>query len=167
MARKSKRLTEVGGKNRACRFDRSRDSVFDMNIQELKEEADDGSTPAQSVLGILYLYGDEVPKDYHLAFHYLSKAAEKGASRAILHLGAIYDDGLGQPQDIEKALQLYKKAASCAEPIAHIRLARIYRNGKSSAPRDISEAVFWYEKYKQHYENKEIQEAIRFLQDND
>jgi TPR repeat protein len=140
-----------------------------MNIQELKEKADDGLTPAQAVLGILYLYGDEVPKDYNLAFHYLSKAAEKGASRAILHLGAIYEDGLGQPQDIEKALQLYKKVANCGEPIAFISLARIYRHGKSSAPPNISEAVFWYKKmleFKQHFENDEIQEAIKFLQDN-
>jgi TPR repeat protein len=86
-----------------------------------------------------------------------------------LHLGVIFDDGLGQPPNIEKALSFYKNAANGDEPMALIRLARIYRNGKSSIPPDISEAIFWYKKmleHKQHYEKKEIQEAERFLQDN-
>jgi TPR repeat protein len=39
-----------------------------MDIQELQTKAEPGSVVAQAMLGISYLYGHDVPKDYATAF---------------------------------------------------------------------------------------------------
>jgi len=39
-----------------------------MNIRELRQKAESGSVVAQSMLGICYLDGIEVPIDYREAF---------------------------------------------------------------------------------------------------
>jgi TPR repeat protein len=99
-----------------------------MNVADLKRKADLGSVVAQSILGIYYLYGHKVGRNYGEAFRLLSAASEAGASRAIVNLAAMYAQGLGTSQDLRKAIDYYRSVAK-VEVRAQLELARIYSRG--------------------------------------
>src|SRR5262245_1006672 len=102
-----------------------------MKIDELHANAEAGSVPAQSVLGIAYLHGYEVPQDYVKAFRWLSLAASRGASRSCAWLGTMFENGLTVPIDLARARELYEYAASRDEFWGHLLLARFLASGKS------------------------------------
>jgi TPR repeat protein len=113
-----------------------------MNILELHQKAEAGSIVAQTVLGVYYLEGIEVPHDYQKAFRYLSAAAKRGASRAVLNLARMYAEGLGVPKDPDEAVRLYE-AIGQVEFLAAIELGRIYSRGLT-VPVDETKAARWY-----------------------
>ena len=88
---------------------------------------------AQSILGISYLYGNEVEVDYKEAFKFLSAAARQGASRAALNLGHMYAKGLGIPKNMPEAIRLFEAVGKPEESsdafAARIELGRIYSSG--------------------------------------
>jgi len=111
-----------------------------MDLTELRARAEAGSTPAQAVLGVLLLEGNEGPANYPEAFRWLSAAAEKGATRAMTHLGSMYERGLGVAVDVDRAHQLYESAAERGEFLACIFLARLL----ASRGADPKGALRWY-----------------------
>ncbi len=115
-----------------------------MDIAEMKAKAEAGSTVARSMLGLSYLYGDDVPKDYAEALHWLTLASNDGASRPMLHLGLMYKQGLGVSVDMEKAFNLCKRSADRGEADAYIQVAKMYREGMGTE-RDEQAALDWYE----------------------
>lgn len=52
--------------------------------------AEMGNPVGQSGLGMMYLYGNGVPRDYTKAFRYFTMAAEQGWVDGHLHLGVMY-----------------------------------------------------------------------------
>ena len=115
-----------------------------MDIQELKSKAEAGSTVAQGILGISYLYAHEVPKDYVAALRWLTPAAKRGASRPTFHLGRMHEEGWGVPVDYEKASLFYQRAADRNEWLAYVHLARLYRYGRGTVV-DEQAALDWYD----------------------
>lgn len=115
-----------------------------MNIQELQSKAESGSVVAQGLLGISYLYGLDVPKDYAAAFRWLLPAVERGASRPALHLGRMHEEGWGVPVDYKRAGRFYQQAADRGEWSAYIHLARLYRYGRGTEVNEQA-ALRWYE----------------------
>jgi hypothetical protein len=141
-----------------------------MDSAELNDRirrAEGGSTVAQSILGLLYLDGTELPLDYAKALHWLTLAAEKGASRPLLHLGIMYERGLGVEVDLEKAFRLYQRSADRREWLAYIHLARMFRHGKGTGINEPS-ALEWYEAALSEAGNvqadEELNEAREFIQ---
>jgi TPR repeat protein len=61
------------------------------DIDELTREARRGLAPAQTLLGICYLEGTGVARDYAAALKWLSAAAKKGAPRAMFHLARMHE----------------------------------------------------------------------------
>jgi len=117
-----------------------------MDIVELRDQADAGSVVAQSILGLCYLYGEDVDVDYLQAFRYLSLAAEQGAPRASLNLGRMHAKGLGVTQDTAKAIRLFERVKTRPDQFfAQIELARIFADGLG-VPTDWNAAVEWYSK---------------------
>lgn len=114
-----------------------------MGVEKLKSEAGAGSVAAQSILGICYLYGLDVPKDYAAALRWLTAAAERGASRPIFHLGRMHEEGWGVAADYKKAGHFYQRAADRYEWLAYVYLARLYRYGRGTAM-DEQAALDWY-----------------------
>ena len=118
-----------------------------FDIEDMRRKAEAGLTPSQCVLGLFYLYGYEVEKDYAKAFRFLSAAAEKGASRAVLNLGRMYAQGLGIPQNLPEAIRLFERAAKLVDSsdgfAARIELARIFAQGLG-VPVDVKLAQKWY-----------------------
>lgn len=60
-------------------------------------------------LGIFYLNGNGVEKDYLKARNYFELSSKLGNSNAYLNLGLLYSDGLGVKQDYLKAKEYYEK----------------------------------------------------------
>jgi TPR repeat protein len=58
----------------------------DESINELVRKAEAGSVVAQSILGIRYLHGVDVPVDLEQAFRLLTLASKRGAPRAQANL---------------------------------------------------------------------------------
>src|SRR5688572_15053532 len=116
-----------------------------MDISKLEREAEEGSLPAQAVLGLCYLHGYEVKADHQRAFRLLSAAAAKGAPRAVLNLARMYAAGLGTPPDVSRAIQLYEsvKRSPVDEFDACIELGRLYARGDGVGV-DEAKASEWY-----------------------
>ena len=61
-------------------------------------------------IGIMYNYGQGVPRDYARAFEWYKKAAENGNIRAMDYLGDMYKNGDGVVRDKQKAEEWKRKA---------------------------------------------------------
>ena len=80
------------------------------DVEEMKKKAEEGELDAIVQLGISYLYGYGVEKDYVQAFIYLQDAAIKNDGEAQLHLGKMYENGWGIKADPWTAYSLYRRA---------------------------------------------------------
>jgi TPR repeat protein len=99
------------------------------DVEKLKAEAEAGSVVHQSVLGVMYLEGIDVPVDLPEALRLLTLASKRGAPRARYNLARMHHRGLGTPQNISEALSLYEKAADAGEVLAQLALGRMYALG--------------------------------------
>jgi TPR repeat protein len=119
-----------------------------MRRDELERDAERGLVPAQSLLGIAYLYGyhfDDglVEPDYAKAKELLEAAAARGAPRAVSNLGYMYEHGLGCSRDVQRAIELYEKAVQGGEYFPCLWLARIYARG-TGGEAEAEKARGWY-----------------------
>ena len=80
------------------------------DIDEMKAKADEGQIDAMVQLGMSYLYGYGVEKDYVQAFIYLQDAAIRNDGEAQLHLGKMYENGWGIKKDPWTAYSLYRRS---------------------------------------------------------
>jgi TPR repeat protein len=80
--------------------------------------ADQGDAHAQSVLGLLYVFGEGVPQDYAEAARWLRRAADRGNAKAQYHLGLLYEKGRGVPRDAVQALMWLDLAAAQGDSLA-------------------------------------------------
>jgi hypothetical protein len=83
-------------------YDRS-DYATTMRI--LRPLADRGNSEAESVVGLLYLNGWGVARDYGRAAMWYRKAADQGNEAAENNLGTLYNSGQGVPQDYALAFK--------------------------------------------------------------
>lgn len=81
-------------------------------LQLLEQQALKGDVAAQSELGMAYVLGKGISRDYQQARDWLSKAAEKGDAVAQALLGYLYRDGLGVERDAAAAARWYQAAAA-------------------------------------------------------
>jgi putative methionine-R-sulfoxide reductase with GAF domain len=75
----------------------------DVNLDQLRQLAEQGDSAAQLALGTRYASGQEVPQDYTAAARWFTQAAEQGSVIAQSALAAYYSSGRGVPQDSAKA----------------------------------------------------------------
>ena len=121
------------------------DIISDVDLQQLKMLAAQGSAWAQSQLGQLYANGRGMPQDYATARGWYEKAAAQGHAWAQTQLGQLYADGRGVPQDYKKAWQWWEQAALQRNAQAQFNLGQLYANGRGMA-QDYTTARGWYEK---------------------
>jgi TPR repeat protein len=119
-----------------------------MRRDELEVKAARGLVPAQAILGIAYLYGDQfedgpVEPDYAKAKVLLESASAHGAPRALSNLGYMHENGLGCPKDVSRAIELYERAARGGEYDPCLWLARIHAAGTNGVANPV-EAATWY-----------------------
>jgi uncharacterized protein len=65
--------------------------------------AQSGNREAQSLLGIMYAFGQGVPQDYPQAIKWLRMAAAQGEPKAMFKLGSMYANGQGFDRDHQRA----------------------------------------------------------------
>jgi hypothetical protein len=121
------------------------DIISDVDLQQLKTLAAQGSPWAQTQLGQLYANGRGVPQDYATARGWYEKSAAQGHAGAQTQLGQLYADGRGVPRDYKKARQWWEQAALQGNAQAQFNLGQLYANGRGMA-QDYTTARGWYEK---------------------
>ena len=119
--------------------------IITTPFDKIKEKAEKGEPEARYILGIMYLFGEEIPvhyskekfpknykvhKDYEEAFKWLDKAARANDYKeAQCLLGYMYDKGIWIQQNKAEAIIWYSKAAEQGYAEAQYRLGVMYENG--------------------------------------
>ena len=81
-------------------------------VRDLSRAASYGRAYAMQRLGLLYMSGKDVPRDYGAAAKWLKLGADLGDARAQSALGWMYAEGAGVPMDGKQALRLWRAAAA-------------------------------------------------------
>ena len=95
---------------------------FQNALIECQASAEMGNEISQFHLGMMYIEGDGVTKNYMEAFNWFSKAAEQGDEHAQSNLGWMYQYGNGVSKDNKQALISYTKAAEQGNDFAKEKL---------------------------------------------
>lgn len=98
---------------------------YDIGIPQLMQAVEMGSVNAQSYVGHMYLYGDNVDQDSKLAFQYLLSAANSGHKTAIFQVAEMYNSGTGTTKNKEQAKFWYRRALELGDERAESRLRRL------------------------------------------
>jgi len=106
---------------------------WDGAFKKFQPLAENGDHAAQNNLGIMYFYGQGVPKDEAKAFEWFNKAAERGNASAQGALFSMYYEGMGVKKDRTKAEVWLRKAAAQDLPLAQKKLQELFGDGKRSA----------------------------------
>ncbi|MDR2422418.1 MAG: sel1 repeat family protein [Deltaproteobacteria bacterium] len=109
----------------------------------LTKAANYGESPAQTLLGDLYLNGRAVAQDSKEAARLYRQAAESGLAAAQSRLAGLHKDGLGVAQDFGQAAHWYLMAAEQGDLEAHRALAQLYLEGLG-VPQDLEKAAYCY-----------------------
>ena len=110
---------------------------------EWKPIAEKGHTVAQYNLGLMYVKGRGVPKNYALAKKWLTKAALQGHARARHSLGVMYYFGQGVPKNYVLARKWFTKAALQGHARARHNLGLMYYKGWG-VPKNYVLAYLWW-----------------------
>jgi hypothetical protein len=115
-----------------------------LDIERLRREAEAGGLAAATILGVCYIDGYGVERNFGEAARLLSGPAGRGVPRAVSNLARLYAEGWGVPQDLERAFRMHDWAASRGEFFSLVALARMYARGLGVA-RDPQKARQTYE----------------------
>lgn len=86
--------------------------------------AQSGNREAQSLLGIMYAFGQGVPQNYPQAITWLRMAAAQGEPKAQFKLGSMYANGQGFTRDHQRAAMWFAIAAEGGHPNAGKELTK-------------------------------------------
>jgi SEL-1, putative (fragment) len=98
-------------------------------LKYFKMASEKGNSVGQSGLGVMYLYGKGVEKDYAKAFKYFSQAASQGWVDGQLQLGVMYYKGLGVQKDYKAAIKYFTMASQSGHVLGFYNLAQIHATG--------------------------------------
>lgn len=114
-------------------------------IALLTKLADNGDTEAQVALGLHYVLGRFVEKDYSKARHLYTAAIDRGSRVALVNLGVLYENGWSVTKDEVKAFELYQRAADNYQIVAAMcKVGQFYEDGKAGLTKDVIKANEWY-----------------------
>lgn len=104
------------------------------------------TTPEKQLkLGLMYLNGEQVKKNYGKAKKWFFKSAMSGNVAAVENLGQLYHDGRGG-WNYKKLFKTLKASAEKGNAEAMTNLGYLYRGGFGPKHEDNSEAVKWFTK---------------------
>lgn len=114
-----------------------------LTIEEMEDSMSQGNLNIQVELGIEYIEGERVAKDYCKAISLIRDAAEKGNRYGQLILGVCYEDGIGVEKNLNESFRLFQRSAEQGNVSAMNRVAVAYHFGKG-VPADIQQAIKYY-----------------------
>ena len=112
-------------------------------VEYSKKAAAKGLSEGQLYLGIAYMEGAGVERDYRKAADLFRKSANQGNSEARNSLGYLYSEGLGVRKDEAKAFKLFRNAASAGNANAMYQVGICYEFG-AGVSEDLEKAMEWY-----------------------
>ena len=104
--------------------------------------ADQADAPVQNKLGLCYLNGKGVKRDFAVAAGWFRKAADQGNANAQYNLGTCYRSGWGVSVDQAESISLFRKAAEKGDARAQHDLGVCYQIG-IGMPKDQVQADIW------------------------
>ncbi len=109
----------------------------------LEESSRLGEPLADATLGILYLEGDKVDRDYDKGRTHLQRAAAKGMAFAESALAGLYLEGKGVRKDVNEAIALLNRAAGKQDPAGMFYLGLLYERGYGvERDRELANALY-------------------------
>jgi hypothetical protein len=115
----------------------------DSRLASLSRRAESGDSKAMVELGMDYVFGRGVPKDYQKANGWLRKASDAGDPAGTNNLAVLYANGYGTAVNYHQAANLYRQAAEAGYAPAMANLGSMYEKG-NGVPRDSRMALDWY-----------------------
>lgn len=112
----------------------------EQKLAELKKEATAGDALSQTMLGLMYDTGKDVPQDPVKAAEWYQKAAVQGYAKAQFFLGRMYAIGEGVPRDVVKAVEWIQLAAAQGHAEAQYHASIAYELGEG-VPKDAVKAM--------------------------
>src|ERR1700693_5859863 len=101
-----------------------------LDVSSLRQQVRDGDAKAQYKLGLSYMTGSGVTRDYEKALDLYNKAAKQGSTDAEFGLGYMYEQGWGVKKDYGQAFLYYSSAARQGHPTAENNLGSMYERGE-------------------------------------
>lgn len=80
-------------------------------------------------LGVLYLNGNGVDRDYSAARVWFELASQAGIAESLREVGILYETGKGAPRDYHKAMFYYQKGVEAGEASSYSNLGSMYLKG--------------------------------------
>ncbi len=112
------------------------------SVKFAKRAALQGHAKAQSLLGFMYIYGNEdVVKDYEEAERWLVRAATQGGVHIQKTLGVLYNQG-PIPKNYQKSVYWFRKSAEQGNASAQWHLAKMYEYG-NGVTQSVKQAYVW------------------------
>lgn len=113
--------------------------------QKIVDQAIEGLPGAQSLVGMMYVNGQVLPRDFTQAAAWFKMAADQGNVDATYNLGMLYLNGLGvAPNEVEGS-RLVKEAALKGQSSAQLVMGILSTTGVAGSPSDDTEALAWME----------------------
>ena len=119
------------------------DGDYATALKEWKPLAEQGYAFAQYNLGILYEYGNGVPKDYAEAVKWYRLSAEQGYAISQYSLGLMHINGYGVLKDKAEAVKWWRLSAEQGYAYAQGMLGIMYELGEGVLKDNII-AHMWY-----------------------
>lgn len=104
---------------------------------------EDDNPWCQTNIGLLYINGQGVAKDYKKAYEWIKKAADQEEAYSMFLLGQLYEFGLFVKKDYKIAFKWYEKSAEKGDVNASFKIGCCYDDGIAVSP-DVDVAMEWY-----------------------
>jgi hypothetical protein len=100
---------------------------FNEAYPKLITLADNHFSPAQHILGLMYINGDGVKKNYSKAATYFAQSAASEYPPALYDLAIMYKNGEGIPKNLTAAITLLEESGNLSNRLAMSELIKIYK----------------------------------------
>jgi TPR repeat protein len=122
---------------------RAQDAQIALEFDELKRQAEEGRTIAQTYLAFRFLHGVGIPKDEAKAVYWFEKAAAAGDPASAFNLARLVKEGRVVLADPARALELFRIAVREGVPGARVELGEMLLTA-TGPERDFSEAAILF-----------------------
>lgn len=119
-----------------------RRNEYQSAMKEFRILAEQGDARAQTVLALMYKYGEGAPLDLSRSYYWYMKAAELNYAPAQYHSGVMLAEGLGVEPDLEVAIHWLRKSAEGGYTGANDKLEE-YNAARVSIDSPVDEYIPW------------------------
>lgn len=113
--------------------------------------ADKNNVQAQFYLGVMYHFGQGVPRDIEKAIKFYELAASQDNCVALHNLSHIYSLGIGVQKDELKAFEYIKRAANLGSCEHQYLMSKLYKTGSWVAKNKMLELYWLYQAVQKDY----------------